>query len=675
MTLVSGRPVVEPAPSWAQAPGLVCDDQVAGASGDAGTEGWVERLAGAGSWECNLQTGEIGFSRGLARLLGIPEHARLDVAARVALVHPDDRAALAQANTDCIRGGSSQCEYRVVTADGVERVLSERAELVQEAGRPAYTRGAVIDVTEERAADRERLAAEEIFRLGFDSSPVGMALSEAAVRGRCLRVNDAMCALLGCDRSELLGRSLLESFTHPAERPAVRRARARMLRGGESFRAEHRYRRADGSIAWGVLHITPMRRGDGTVEMFYAQLVDITERKEREAALERTVADAVWLGRLRDALDEQRLVLYSQPIVDLTTGETVQNELLLRLRESDGTIVAPGEFLPVAERYGLISEIDRWVIGEAVRSAAQGIPTEFNLSARSISDPSIIHELAAALEQTGADPSLLVVEVTETALADQTDAGGKFACHVHELGCRLALDDFGTGFSSLTYLKHLPADHLKIDTEFVRELSWSETDARVIRGIVGLAREFGQTTIAEGVEDERTLMALRELGVDHAQGYLFGRPAPRPGHEEAQPEPRRRSTSARKGPAPGDRTEVVRSAFEAFAARDLEAMLAHCRPDIVMRPSVTARFVDRREPYRGHDGIRAYVCDVAQTWDRFELTMLSFRETPDSVIGFGRTDARRGDEKFLADIVLIARVEDGMLASIEVFDTGGNERG
>ncbi len=208
------------------------------------------------------------------------------------------------------------------------------------------------------------------------------------------------------------------------------------------------------------------------------------------------------------------------------TGETVQHELLLRMRSEDGEIIAPGEFLPAAERYGLISEIDRWVIRQAVQIASEGVPTEFNLSGRSIGDPDILRELATAVQESGVDPSLLVVEVTETAFVGQTEAGRAFAQSVRELGCRLALDDFGTGFSSLSYLKHLPADHLKIDIEFVRELTASETDARVVRGIVGLAREFNQTTIAEGVEDEATLIMLREMGVDLAQGYLFGRPAP-----------------------------------------------------------------------------------------------------------------------------------------------------
>jgi EAL domain-containing protein (putative c-di-GMP-specific phosphodiesterase class I) len=198
----------------------------------------------------------------------------------------------------------------------------------------------------------------------------------------------------------------------------------------------------------------------------------------------------LFLALLRDALDHDRFVLYTQPIVDLRTGDTAQQELLIRMRNVDGSIVAPGDFLPVAERCGLISEIDRWVIREAVGLSAQGQPTQFNLSAASIGDPDILRELASEIERTGADPSLLVVEVTETAIMTQLDTGRQFAEQVTALGCRLALDDFGTGYSSLTHLKQIPAHHLKIDIEFVRDLTRSETDERLVRGIIGLAREF-----------------------------------------------------------------------------------------------------------------------------------------------------------------------------------------
>jgi PAS domain S-box-containing protein len=518
-----------------------------------------------------------------------------------------------------------------------------------------------------RAAEAEQLTAEHLFRQGFDAAPVGMLLSDPA-EGRCLRVNDTMCRLLHRTREELLD-GTVELVAHPEDAARIRRARAELLSGAtDTFKAEIRYRRADGNLLWGLLHITPVRRQDGSVQAFHSQVIDITERKEREERLEHDIGDALWLQRLREALDHQRLVLFSQPIIDLVTGETVQHELLLRMVGEDGTIIAPAAFLPAAERYGLIGEIDRWVIREAARSAGGGTPTEFNLSGRSVEDPATICELAGAIAETGADPSLLVVEVTETALVGHLAAGRRFAQRVRDLGCRLALDDFGTGFSSLSYLKHFPADHLKIDIEFVRELARSETDARVVRGIVGLAREFNQTTVAEGVEDEATLLPLKEMGVDRAQGYLFGAPAPRAPTPSSPPPISRPAAGGGSDPV-----AVVREAFDAFAMRDVPRMLSHCRADIVLRPVVTSRVTERTAPYRGHEGIRAYLADVAAVWDELTVTPFATRQAQGSVIGFGRVDGRRPGGRILASLLWIVRLERDQIASMEVFHAAGED--
>ncbi|MGH2896356.1 MAG: EAL domain-containing protein, partial [Solirubrobacteraceae bacterium] len=626
----------------------------------------AERMVGVGSWELVVATGEITYSAGLARLLELEEDQRLDTLAHLALVHPADRELVAGIGEQCVRHGSTSCEYRVVLPTGTTRILSLQAEAIAlPDGRREHLRGAVLDVTAEREADRRRLAAEHLFRQGFDAAPIGMSLSDP-VEGRCVRVNDAMCRMLGRSREQLIGQTIA-SITPPEDLGGLRRVREDMLRGEiDFFTAEQRFTRSDGSIAWGLLHWAPVRREDGSVEAFHSQLVDITDRRERETQLVHDVGEALWLGRIRDALDEDRFVLYAQPIVDLMTGQTVQHELLLRMRSEDGEVIAPGEFLPAAERYGLISEIDRWVIRQAVQIAAAGVPTEFNLSGRSIGDPDILRELATAIEESGVDPSLLVVEVTETALVGQTEAGRAFAERVRELGCRLALDDFGTGFSSLSYLKHLPADHLKIDIDFVRELTASETDARVVRGIVGLAREFRQTTIAEGVEDEETLLMLQEMGVDLAQGYLFGRPAPL-SEVSAMSAPAPRATSA----VGEDSIAIVTAAFGAFARRDLPAMLERCHPDFVLRSFATARRAERTAPYRGHEGVHAYLRDVATVWEELTLTPLTFRQAQGSVIGFGRVEGRRPGERVLSSIMWLVRLRGDLIASIEVFQAAG----
>jgi EAL domain-containing protein (putative c-di-GMP-specific phosphodiesterase class I) len=231
------------------------------------------------------------------------------------------------------------------------------------------------------------------------------------------------------------------------------------------------------------------------------------------------------VGRVREALDEGRFVLYSQPIVPLNGG-TGSEELLLRMLGRDGEIIPPGTFLPVAEKYGLVGEIDRWVVGQAARLATSGRRVEANLSAQSIGNLDLLSLIAREMSEAGTDPSDLVFEITETALMGDIDAGEAFARGLAELGCSLALDDFGTGFGSFTYLKKLPIRYLKIDIDFVRELGSNRANQHLVKAIVGLARDFGYETIAEGVENSETLALLKDYGVDFAQGFHLGRPSP-----------------------------------------------------------------------------------------------------------------------------------------------------
>ena len=191
----------------------------------------------------------------------------------------------------------------------------------------------------------------------------------------------------------------------------------------------------------------------------------------------------------------------------------------------DGEIIAPGAFLPVAEQYGLIEQIDRWVIMRALRIAAEGRRVEVNLSAKSVS-ARLLEFIRRELTTAGADPSDVIFELTETALLSDITAGEQFAVGLADIGCGLALDDFGTGYASLTYLRLLPAQYLKIDVEFVQDLRHNETNQHLVRSIVHLARGLNKQTVAEGVESEEILTLLRSFGVDYAQGFHLGRPVP-----------------------------------------------------------------------------------------------------------------------------------------------------
>ena len=239
-----------------------------------------------------------------------------------------------------------------------------------------------------------------------------------------------------------------------------------------------------------------------------------------------------WADLIRDALAEDRFVLLAQPIVDLDTRRTGQYELLLRMLDPDGALIAPGAFLPVAERYDLMRDIDRWVVRRAIgmlaECSAQGhdITVEVNLSGRSAGDETLLALIEAQLRATGVDPARLILEVTETEAVEDIARARRFATRLAELGCRFALDDFGAGFGSFYYLKHLPFDYLKIDGEFVRNCTRDPGDRVVIQALVQVARGMGKRTVAEQAGDAETVTLLRELGVDQAQGYHLGRPAP-----------------------------------------------------------------------------------------------------------------------------------------------------
>jgi EAL domain-containing protein (putative c-di-GMP-specific phosphodiesterase class I) len=243
-----------------------------------------------------------------------------------------------------------------------------------------------------------------------------------------------------------------------------------------------------------------------------------------------------WLERLQRALAEDLFVLHFQPIVslkgELAEGGVSHYEALLRLAdEPDGRLVAPGRFLPAAERYGLIRDIDRMVLAKVIsllggEHARDGVSLAVNLSAVSITDRGMLAEIEHRLALSRVDPSRLVIEITETASISDMEKARAFCAGVQTLGCAVALDDFGAGFGSFQYLKHLPFRYLKIDGDFIRGLPASPNDQLVVKALVGVVQGMGRLTIAEFVGDEPTLTLLREYGIDYAQGYEVGRPQP-----------------------------------------------------------------------------------------------------------------------------------------------------
>lgn len=241
-----------------------------------------------------------------------------------------------------------------------------------------------------------------------------------------------------------------------------------------------------------------------------------------------------WVQRLREAMDKNRFAIYAQaikPIGELT-DERESLEILVRLRDSDSRkLIPPGAFLPAAERYGLSVELDKWVVTSLfhmlfVHHAFEVVPRKYwiNLSGSSVGDRRFAEFLKDAVEKSPLPPGTINFEITETAVIRNIAEAKDLINSLRKMGCQFALDDFGSGLSSFTYLKNLPVDIVKIDGSFVRDLMEDETDRIFVKSIIDIAHTLNIKTVAEFVENEKTLEAVRALGVDYVQGFVSGRP-------------------------------------------------------------------------------------------------------------------------------------------------------
>ncbi|NCE82866.1 phosphodiesterase DibA [Pseudomonas sp. Q1] len=238
-------------------------------------------------------------------------------------------------------------------------------------------------------------------------------------------------------------------------------------------------------------------------------------------------------GELRRALEQQELRVYYQPVHDLQDSRLIGVEALVRWQHPERGLVPPGEFIPIAERTGLIADIDAWVMHEACRQMcqwlAEGAPLSFiavNVSSRLFARRELYEQVAQVLHSTGLAPAFLELEVTESAVMDDPEVALEQLHRLRELGLRLAIDDFGTGYSSLLRLKRLPVQKLKIDQGFVAGLPWDEDDAAIVRVVIALAKSMGMQVHAEGIEQVEQARFLLEQECDMGQGYWFGRPMP-----------------------------------------------------------------------------------------------------------------------------------------------------
>lgn len=259
-------------------------------------------------------------------------------------------------------------------------------------------------------------------------------------------------------------------------------------------------------------------------------MVQLYNDKDTEACTRRS--DILWVPLIREALMENRFFLVFQPVVRVTDGAITHYEVLIRMQGKRSDVFSPGEFIPVAERMGLIHHIDLWVVDKAIDFLASlpenqsHVSLTINLSGVAFQDQSLLPLIKQKLEMTWISASRLAFEITETATVANYQQTREMIARIRALGCHFALDDFGAGFSSFDYIKKFPVDYLKIDGQFIKNLLHDETDQVLVKAMIDIARKLGKKTIAEYVESPKVLSLLKTLGVDYVQGYLIGKPEP-----------------------------------------------------------------------------------------------------------------------------------------------------
>jgi len=504
-------------------------------------------------------------------------HEELCGRAFASMTHPDDLEADYAVMEALISGAlsSSTDEKRYLRPDGSPVWVARSVTLVRDAdGTPLHFLDQIQDITDRRRFERElrQLADHDPLTGLFNRRRFEQELdrqvaevSRYGARGALLvldldhfkYVNDALghhagdelilhVAALLQERlrdSDIIARLGGDEFAVLLPNAGLREAElvaadlVRTVREQASVQSDDRRRRVTTSVGVAPFAGEDLSGEEMLIEadlaMYEAKEAGrdrvsvVSPDRERPDRIRRRVS---WLDRVRSALDDDRFVLHAQPIRDLRTGEIGQYELLIRMLGDRDELILPAAFLPLAERFGLGPEIDRWVAARAIELLAGDrgghAAIEVNLSGTSLNDTALLHVIESGLTRHNVDPRRLIFEITETAAVSNIPLARRFAESLIDLGCRFALDDFGAGFGSFYYLKHLPFDYLKIDGEFISGCLSNRVDQLVIEAVVRIARGLGKETIAEFVSDEQLERFVRSQGVDHAQGLHVGAPVP-----------------------------------------------------------------------------------------------------------------------------------------------------
>ncbi len=549
----------------------------------------AQRLAGLSSWEWDLESNVVYWSKEIYARFGVPEDAvNSNSDSFWNLIHPDDRDAVKEAFVAAIKAEKPyNQDYRIVLPNGATQIIhvQGRTEYDRD-GRALRMHGTIQDITERKRTE------EQIRHLAFYDSltslpnrmlfkeQLNQALQSARREERYVailfldldnfkRVNDTLGHTIGDLLLQDVGARLAQCIRaedsiarNPSAQPNLTVARL----GGDEFTvllSRIANTQDAAKVAQRILDsLSEPIVVDGH-ELFVSTSIGIAvypfDGEETETLIKNADAamyhaksngrnryhfynpsmNASALAKLnlersmRKALDRGEFLLYFQPLVHGMSGQIIGNEALLRWRHPERGMLSPNEFIPLAEETGLIVPIGQWVIETACKQNVQwqkaglpSVPVMVNLSSLQFHDPKLVSKVEEILRETGLSGEYLTLELTESMLMQDSEHNITTLMELRRLGVGLAIDDFGTGFSSLNYLKRFPVDHLKIDQSFVRDITQDSGNSAIALAIIALARSLKLGVVAEGVETTEERDFLRNNGSPDMQGYLFCQPQP-----------------------------------------------------------------------------------------------------------------------------------------------------
>ena len=633
----------------------------------------LQRLARMGTWELELRTETLTWSAELYRIFGVdPTRFRPTYEGLMAIVHVDDRERVTRIIRAAHQAGHSfEVEHRVVHPDGDVRWVHGRGEVVVGPdGAICRLHGTAQDITDRRRAE-DTLVHQALHDplTGLPNRLLFVDRLEQALR-RVQRQDSRLAVLfLDLDRFKLVndthghaaGDLVLTTTTRRLQqvlRPGDTVARL----GGDEFTvlcediepgasilaiadralaslaapiALDDGRQAHVTASIGVAVVGPgelsaeailadadsamyraKERGRNRLEVFDQSMrVDVVARVEQSAALRR-------------AVEEGELLVHYQPEVRLDDESMTGVEALVRWQHPELGLLAPGEFIGLAEDTGLVVALGADVLRTACREVATWSPAggpgapqlSVNLSARQLSDPQVIDSVWEVLRETGLEPSRLCLEITESVLMDDVESSVEALLGLKALGVRLAIDDFGTGYSSLSYLRRFPVDTVKIDRSFVSGLGTDPAAEAIVAAVVNLAHAIGLVVVAEGVETEQQLVLVRALGCDRAQGFFWSRPLDAPHIRRWRPAGATvASTPVDVGSVLAERVEEVKATSGRAFVLEIPLHLANAQADWGALRTVVDHLLGNAVTYSPADRPVMVSATAGRRWVRFSV--------------------------------------------------------